>query len=76
MKRTRFILVMPSGKEMLVISNAGWAGLADFVKYFDSEYCDDIMIRPVSIWQSLKFWLGGAYFNHDSKRIKGKTEAV
>ena len=62
MKRTRFILVIPNGREMLVISNNGWAGLTDFVKYFDSEHSEDILIRPVSLWQSFKFWLGGNYF--------------
>ena len=66
--RTRFILVMPNGNEMLVISNNGWAGLTDFVKYFDSKHCNDIMIRPVSLMQSFKFWLGGNYSKYDSKR--------
>ena len=66
LKRARFILVMPNGREMLVVSNNGWAGLTDFVKYFDSEYGDNIMIRPVSFLQSAKFWFGGNYF--DSKR--------
>lgn len=53
---------MPNGREMLVISNNSWAGLTDFVKYFDSEHGDDIMIRPVSLWQSFKFWSGGTYY--------------
>ena len=61
MKRTRFILVMPNGREMLIISNNNWCGLADFVKYFNSEHGDDILIRPVSFWQSFKFLLGGKY---------------
>jgi hypothetical protein len=59
--RARFILVMPNGSEMLVTSNDGWHGLTDFVKYFDSEYSDDIKIKPVSLCQSFKFWLGGKY---------------
>lgn len=66
--RTRFILVMPNGREMLVVSNNGWAGLVDFLKYFDSEHGDGILIRPVSLWQSFKFWFGGTYFNYDGER--------
>lgn len=55
--RTRFVLHMPNGRKMLVTSNNGWRGLVDFVKYFDSEYSDDIKIQPVSFWQSLGFYI-------------------
>lgn len=63
MKRTRFILRMPTNEEMLVVSNNGWAGLIDILKYFDSEYEEQIYIHPISFWQSLKFWFGGKYGN-------------
>lgn len=58
---------MPNGNEMLVISNNGWAGLTDFIKYFKSDFEADITIRPVSFWQSFRFWIGGTYFKDDCK---------
>ena len=61
--KARFIIHLPNDTEMLVTTNNGWYGLTDFVKYFDSEYSEDIKIRPVSLWQSFKFWLGGKYVN-------------
>jgi hypothetical protein len=49
---------------MLVITNNGWVGLTDFIKYFKAEHEADIAIMPVSFWQSFKFWLGGTYVNN------------
>ncbi len=63
MKKSRFIIHLPNNNEMLVTTNNGWVGLIDFVKYFESKYEEDIKIRPVSFWQSFKFWLGGKYVN-------------
>ena len=62
MKKSRFIIHLPNGREMLVITNNGWIGLTDFIKYFKSDYEADTVIRPVSFWQSLKFWIGGKYY--------------
>lgn len=63
LKKTRFIIHLPNDREMLVITNNGWVGLTDFIKYFKSDYEADIGIMPVSFWQSLKFWLGGNHAN-------------
>lgn len=64
LKKSRFIIHLPNDREMLVITNNGWVGLTDFIKYFKSEYEADTVIRPVSFWQSFKFWIGGKYVNY------------
>jgi hypothetical protein len=46
---------------MLVTTNNGWVGLVDFIKYFKTDYEAEIKIRPVSFWQSFKFFVGGHY---------------
>lgn len=66
MKR-RFIIQLPNCTEMLVTTNNGWAGLVDFVKYFNSEYDENILIRPVSFIQCFKFLLGGRMIVKNTK---------
>jgi hypothetical protein len=61
LKHSRFIIQMPNGTELLVSTNNGWAGLVDFIKYFNTEYDSEINIRPVSFWQSLGHWFGKKY---------------
>jgi hypothetical protein len=58
---------------MLVTTKNGWAGLAEFVKYFNSEYEDEIYIRPVSFLGAIKFLFSKKVFDYDSKRVERKT---
>ena len=68
MKRSRFVLRLPNDTEMLVTTKNGWVGLMDFVKYFNSEYEEDIFIRPVSLFGAIKCLFSKKVFNYDRKR--------
>lgn len=59
MRRTWFMILLPSGAKLLLCTYTGWAGLMRIVPYLDKERAKNATILPLNAWKVLAYALLG-----------------
>lgn len=60
-----FIIMFPTGEQVLVKSQKSWTGLIPYTEYIKEEFEEDTFAIAISWWEAIKFIVRGRVFNAD-----------